>query len=552
LADEERISEWASVQSNNYWSSTTNANNTDNAWIVNMNNGNVNNNNKSNNNNYAWPVRAGEWETPLFSFENLYERYLECRKNKRNTLNALRFEINGEENLLRLSEKLRRGTYQPSRSVCFIVDKPKMREIIAADFSDRVVHHLLVKELEKIYEPIFIHDSYACRRDRGIHRAVSRIQAFIRKGSKNSTQKLFYLHLDIRNFFVSIDKTILLTMLTKKVQDEALRWLAHIIIFNNPAKHCIIKGSRELIQHLPPHKSLFHTPAGKGLPVGNLTSQFFANVYLNELDQFVKHTLKCKYYVRYCDDFLLLSQSVDELLPAKDEVEKFLASRLHLSLNEKFVRVLPVTNGINFLGYIIRPGYILARRRVVNNLKTKLRQFEQRLVTEDRGYRMVTYDCALLEQLRAVIASYFGHLKWADTYNLRKHIVDKFSFLHEYFSFENRKIKPLYRFNESFPTIRSQYFYFSHRFKKCAVFFQAGKYFEAYSTDNREKTVLDLKPLKPNRRRAKSGFPVRLGLRNAKKVAQNGIPVVMVRETDQYMGKIKVRLPAVKITACSQ
>jgi hypothetical protein len=151
------------VQANNYWSSTSNANNPDNAWIVNMWNGNVNNDNKSNNNNYVWPVRSGEWLPPLFSFENLYRNYLKCRKNKRNTINALKFEINAEEKLLDLSEELQNGTYQPARSVCFMVERPKMREIIAADFRDRVIHHILVERLESIFEPVFIHDSYACR-----------------------------------------------------------------------------------------------------------------------------------------------------------------------------------------------------------------------------------------------------------------------------------------------------------------------------------------------------------------------------------------------------
>jgi hypothetical protein len=164
LPDEEFRSGWANVQSNNYWSSTTYAPNTANAWNVNMNDGNANNNNK-NNSNYVWPVRGGEWITPsyqagpsdrkeslahatkkdnpdfLFSFENLYRNYLRCRKNKRNTINALRFEVNAEENLFELSGELKSGTYQPSRSVCFIVERPKLRENIAADFRDRVVHH---------------------------------------------------------------------------------------------------------------------------------------------------------------------------------------------------------------------------------------------------------------------------------------------------------------------------------------------------------------------------------------------------------------------------
>ena len=198
----------ANVRSSNYWSATTNANNSSNAWIVNMNNGNVNNNNKSNNN-YVWPVRAGEWKLnnirkapPHFSFESLYAAYRKCRKNKRGTINALKFEINAEENLFKMAEELLNRTYQPTRSICFIVEKPKMREIMAADFRDRVAHHLLVERLEKIYEPIFIHDSYACRKGKGLHRAVARVREFIRKGSKNGTKNLYFTHLDIKDFYV--------------------------------------------------------------------------------------------------------------------------------------------------------------------------------------------------------------------------------------------------------------------------------------------------------------------------------------------------------------
>ncbi|MCI4625330.1 MAG: hypothetical protein L3V56_05140, partial [Candidatus Magnetoovum sp. WYHC-5] len=261
-----------------------------------MDNGNVNNDNKGNNNNYAWPVRLGECLPPLFSFENLYRCYLKCRKNKRNTMNVLKFEINAEENIFTLSEQLFMGTYMPSRSVCFIVEKPKMREIIAADFRDRIVHHVLVERLERIFEPIFIHDSYACRKGKGVHKALERVKEFIIKGSRNGNDKLFFLHLDIKNFFMTMDKEVLYRILQKKVKDKNALWLAKIIIFHNPAENCIIKGKKYLIKTLPPHKSLFNAKPKTGVPVGNLTSQFFANVYLNELDQYVKHALKCKYY----------------------------------------------------------------------------------------------------------------------------------------------------------------------------------------------------------------------------------------------------------------
>jgi RNA-directed DNA polymerase len=493
------------VQSSNYWSASTNANNTNNAW-----NGNVNNNNKSNTN-YVWPVRGGEWNPdvigqtpPYFKFENLYVCYRKCRKNKRGTINALKFEINAEETLFKMAEALSDRTYRPGRSVCFVVDKPKMREIIAADFRDRIVHHLLVERLEAIYESVFIHDSYACRKNKGLHRAVARVREFIRKGSRNGRKSLYYIHLDIKNFFMSVDKNILFKLLLKKVTDESLLWLARVVIFQNPVTDCIIKGKRELIKHLPPQKSLFNRPENKGLPVGNLTSQFFANVYLNALDQFVKHRLKCRYYVGYCDDFLLFGNCIQEFLAAKKQIGEFLFARLGLTLNEKYLRVIPVQRGIDFLGYIIRPDYLLVRRRVVNTMKEKLKQFENKLVSVRNGFRLVYYNYDLLEKLRAVVSSYSGHLKRANTYKLRCAVLKRYDFLTEFFAVTRQELTPRYGFREIFPNVRTQYFYFANRFKGAAIFMQVGCFYEFYNVNFPIPKLFRLKPLKRNTRRAQN------------------------------------------------
>lgn len=157
----------------------------------------------------------------VFSFENLHRRYLQCRRNKRNTANALRFEVRQEEQLLGLHEALTRRTYRPGRSVCFLTQWPKLREIFAADFRDRVVHHVLVDFLEKIWEPIFIHDSYACRKTKGVHAAVKRLRSFIRQATANGTRAAWYLQLDIRNYFMSIDKQVLFDLLAAKMKERA-------------------------------------------------------------------------------------------------------------------------------------------------------------------------------------------------------------------------------------------------------------------------------------------------------------------------------------------
>jgi hypothetical protein len=485
----------------------------------------------------------------LFSFENIYKNYLRCRKNKRNTVNALKFEINCEENLIDLKEELDAGSYYPSRSVCFMATKPKLREIFAADFRDRIVHHTLVNYLERIWEPKFIFDSYACRKKKGIHLGVKRLQGFLRKVNRNGSRRAFYLQLDIENYFMGIDKDILYGLIADKVTDERALWLAKILIYHNCTKDYVLKGDRGYLKKIAPQKSLFYTGDRKGLPIGNLTSQFFANVYLNELDQFVKHCLKCRYYIRYCDDFVMLSEERGRLVEWKDGIERFLAGRLSLRLNRKRQSFQPVSNGINFLGYIIRPDYLLVRRRVVNNMKTRLEQFKEKLISEKGHFRIVRYDYDLLERLRAVISSYFGHLKWANTYNLRSAILERYGFLKEFFSFDNGRIKPLYRFSEIFPCVRSQYLYYANRFKGIVLFFQVGRFFEIYSDRSPVIGLFGLKPLRPNKRGAKYGFLSRFGENYAKIAVEQGIPVVIVRETERYIGRVKERLPVMRIMA---
>jgi len=338
-------------------------------------------------------------DASVFSFENLYRAYLKCRKNKRRSKKALEFEINAEENLLKLKVALQSRTYRPLPSTCFVTESPKMREIFAAYFRDRVVHHLLVSYLEPKWEPIFIHDSFACRKGKGTHGAVKRLQKFMRKVSGNGTRKAFYIHLDIRSFFVSINKQILFDVVSRKEGHPDIIWLLGVIIFNNPAMNPVKKGQLSLFDAIPPHKSLFQTNNKTGLPIGNYTSQFFANVYLNQLDQFVKHELKCSYYIRYVDDMVLLSTKRKELENWEKEIRSFCQSRLALGLNKGQRRLAPLTNGCNFVGYVVRPTHLLVRNRCVNNLKSKIRKFETELTGKWHGATVVKYDVAIIEKL---------------------------------------------------------------------------------------------------------------------------------------------------------
>ncbi len=371
----------------------------------------------------------------IFSFGNIYRCYLKCRRNKRNTVNALKFEINAEENILKLEEELKSKTYHPSRSILFFVKKPKLREIFAADFRDRVVHHILVGYLEPILENVFIHDSYACRKGKGTHRAVIRLQSFLRKVSKNGKARSYYLQLDIKSFFVNMDKEILFDLIRRRTRDKDVLWLTKVIIFHDCTRDYILRDEVNLFNVLPQEKSLFGKENRRGVPIGNLTSQFFANVYLNELDQFVKHRLRCRYYIRYTDDFVLLHSSREKLADWMEEIRRFLESKLRLRLNPRGIKLRPVSDGIDFLGYIVRRDYILVRRRVINNMDRKLKYFEQ------FGFKGFNHE--MLEDLRNSVQSYLGHFSWANSYRLRENLLKR-KVISDYFKIDDYRLVARY------------------------------------------------------------------------------------------------------------
>ncbi len=345
-----------------------------------------------------------------FKYQGIYRNYVKCRRNKRNSINALIFEFNAEENILKLENQLQRKSYRPSPCILFTAQKPKVREIFASPFHDRIVHHILIEHLTKIWEPIFIYDSYACRDGKGTHKAIVRLQSALRSVTKNGNILAHYLQLDIKDFFISINKKILFDLVRAKVTNPDMLWLAQQTIFSDCTLKYIQCGEPALHAKIPENKTLFGKNNERGLPIGNLTSQYFANIYLNELDQFVKHVLKAKHYFRYVDDFVILGHDQAELSIFRHKIDLFLKNRLALLLNPKRHKLLPVSSGIDFLGYIVRHDYTLVRRRVINNLRTKLKQFEK---------------SGDLEGLNNTMASYMGHFKWANSYKLKTKFIKK-------------------------------------------------------------------------------------------------------------------------------
>jgi RNA-directed DNA polymerase len=301
-----------------------------------------------------------------FSLEQLAVAYFDCRRSKRNTPSALAFEQNLERNLIQLHDELQAGTYKPGRSICFVVTRPKAREVWAADFRDRVVHHLLYNKISPRFYASFIKDTCACIPGRGTLYAAQRLEAKIRSATENWSKPVWYLKCDLANFFVAIDKSIVLKQLAKRISEPWWMALAKTILMHDPREDYEMRGAPALLERVSPHKRLANQPATHGLPIGNLSSQFFANVYLDALDQHMKHKVRACHYIRYVDDFILLHDSPQWLNGALAEINRFLPNVLGAQLNPSKTILQPVTRGVDFVGHVIKPWCVRARRRTVH------------------------------------------------------------------------------------------------------------------------------------------------------------------------------------------
>ncbi len=276
----------------------------------------------------------------------------EFRKGKTKKKDIQKFEFNLESNIFSLHNELVNKTYTNQPYISFYVYDPKRRHIHKSQVRDRVVHQVIYRVLYHVYDKSFIHDSYSCRVGKGTHKGVQRLEDFIRKESKNYTRPTWVLKCDISKFFDSIDHSLLQNILFKNYIDENTKWLIKNIIQS------------------------FEKSRGKGLPLGNVTSQLFSNIYLNEFDQHMKHRLKAKYYIRYADDFVVISHDKRYLESLIVDISLFLKERLNLPLHPRKVEIRKVTQGIDFLGYIILPHYKVLRtntkRRILKKARRKL------------------------------------------------------------------------------------------------------------------------------------------------------------------------------------
>jgi RNA-directed DNA polymerase len=311
-------------------------------------------------------------DSPPFSMLDLVTAEEDCRRTKRTSAAVQNYEEDIEHNLCRLRDRLLDGRYTPGRSRCFVVLHPKPREVWAANFEDRVVHHLPYNRIGRRFEAAFIANSSACIAGRGTMYAAERLEHDVRSITRNWDRPAFYLKADLANFFVSIHKPTLQQLLHARVHEPFWRALADTVLMHDPRTDYQVHGDPRLLERVPAHKRLVNAPAERGLPIGNLSSQFFANVLLNELDQFVKHRLKARYYGRYVDDLYLLHESPQWLNDAAARIDEFLRDRLGCQLNPRKTILQPVARGIDFVGQEVRPWRRITRRRTVQRMLARL------------------------------------------------------------------------------------------------------------------------------------------------------------------------------------
>ena len=439
----------------NYWSSTWNS--ARNARNLNFNSGGVNPQN--NNNRYnGFTVRAVQHlsinmtsdtssliSTPyrLTRQQLLYDLYVafeDAARHKRKMSYVVKFEKDLAKNLNELCDDLLARTYKALPSKCFVVSYPKKREVFAAMFRDRIVHHLYFRYLHQLFERTFIADTYSCIEGRGTHYGIARIRQHIREASLNWTQPCYAMSLDIRGYFMHINRAKLLQIATASIQKmsahcvglsedvsipsgviltetttwaeirdiDFLLWMTEQIVMLDPMENCIIVGDLSDWDDIDHAKCMRFVKKGLGLPIGNLTSQLYSNVYMNVFDQFVKREIGCRHYGRYVDDSVMIDPSKEWLLEQVPLVKVFLKDELGLDLHGGKLHVADVRNGVEFLGAFVKPYRDYVSNKTLERIRMKMQEV----------------DLSNTEMVNRTVNSYLGILSHTASFNLRREVFD--------------------------------------------------------------------------------------------------------------------------------
>lgn len=329
----------------------------------------------------------------------LFRAWEAFSSDKRNKPDVARFGLELERNLFDLYRDLKRGTYRHGPYTGFWIHDPKLRRIHKAQVRDRVLHHAVFSVLNPIFEPSFIPTSFSCRIGKGTHKGMRELARMVRAESRNYTRPCYVLKCDVRKFFDSIDHDVLLGILGERIKDDRVMALMREIVESFVMKRTTLFERR-------------------GVPIGNLTSQIFANIYMNEFDQFVKHTLKVNHYARYTDDFVIVSRDKAYLEGLLPPIREFLRMRLCLELHPDKITIRKCRQGADFLGYVVLPHHIQLRRKTKRRIPRKLREmvrnFKNGEISEDT--------------LRASLGSYMGVLSHANAYRLGEDLRNRYWF----------------------------------------------------------------------------------------------------------------------------
>ena len=377
--------------------------------------------------------------------ENLYKAYFEARKNKRFTKEQLKFEANYEHYLHELYEQIISKTYKVKPCKAFVIEKPVYREVFAPQFIDRVVHHFIVLYINPQVEQVLIEDCYSCRKNKGTLYGIERAKKNMRSVTQNYAKEAYILKLDISGYFMNMNTTILHKQILKlqlventacsSFEKEVLHYLINEVIFTNPIHQCQINGNKELWKFIPNTKSLFHSPHGCGLPIGNLTSQIFGNIYLNDFDHWVKTDLGIKYYGRYVDDMYFMHNDKDFLKQCILKVQEKMQT-YGMLIHPKKIYLQHYTKGLEFLGRYIKPYRSYISNRTKNNFVKLIEKINKTIVLEPKELT----ENGVLHYFLCRINSYWGLFIKANSYSfLKKAMLKLHTSFYTFYYFEKYK-----------------------------------------------------------------------------------------------------------------
>ena len=387
----------------------------------------------------------------MVTLEKLIDAYMACRKNKRSTVNAIEYEMDYEHSLIQLRNRINSRVYQPGKSVCFIVKRPRLREIFAASFEDRIVHHYIALRLEPLFEKVFSPRTFNCRKGKGQAYGIDMLSCDIKQCSENYTCDCYVMKVDIQGFFMSIDKARLASIIDAFViamydgeDKEDLRYLCKTVIEHKPQENCELHSPEFMWERLPKNKSLFTNGEGKGIAIGNLFSQLFANYYLNSLDWYISDTLCFKHSGRYVDDIYIVDTDKEKMLMSVGKIREYLHS-IGLKMHPKKFYFQHYTKGIEFTGNIVKPNRKYVCNRTVNGFVASILR-----INRCKNARQI-------ERHISSINSYLGYLRHCNGYAIRRKwlmTIDKqcFKWLYIYKDFKIVKLK--YKYTQRYETMK--------------------------------------------------------------------------------------------------